>query len=767
MSTTKQQPARTAKRTRPPRPHIRRAPRGARVDPTRVVLLSATLLVAVGGLHPLLQGLGWFFAVASLMLVPIIVATLARAIGVPPGVAPLLALLASGLALAAGFAPGTTILGVIPTEETWRELALLPGAGLASIAAQRVPAEADAGIVFVLALLGIGVAIVTEAVALGLRRPAFTVVPVVGILAIPVIVSAGLADPVAFVLAGIGSLALLRLPTPRSTVLATATLGTTALIAAFVVPPVALAEAGSRGSVVEYATGINPLVSLGRDLRRADPVEAVTYWTDNGSGAYLRLTALPVFSGENWTAGDVSATVEDITGPLPCPVGQADEVSTVERSGTFSVGAISSRWVPVPYPATEIEGLEGAWQVETDGLSIRTSSNNAYLQSYDLSYLDVSATSSQLRAATDPGPELARELTLPDEVPANIVELAREATADAATDYDAAVALQNFLRGPTFEYSTETPLERDGDGASLDVVSAFLDQRSGYCVHFASTMAIMARTLGIPSRLVVGFQPGTETLITLEDGRERPAYVVTTHDLHAWPELYFEGVGWTRFEPTPSRGSVPNYPEALPGDAVTVPGGGPTTPRDSDEVTRPSLDPRDDEVDADGVPLDGAEEGLAALPAVTAAVLAVLLAAALTPMTWRALRRRRRLRRIRRREGAAQAAWDEIRDTARDVGWSAPDSETPRAFAARLGIVVSAQRELLDRVRDDVERTAFSADPTAVLDERAVIEVRRAILASADWRARVTAIVAPPSLLPGMAESEPDPLQEPVRRLSP
>ena len=79
---------------RPTRPTVRRAPRGSRVVVSRVALVSATLLVAVGGLHPLLQGLGWFFAVASLMLVPIIVATLARAIGVPTGVAPLLALLA-------------------------------------------------------------------------------------------------------------------------------------------------------------------------------------------------------------------------------------------------------------------------------------------------------------------------------------------------------------------------------------------------------------------------------------------------------------------------------------------------------------------------------------------------------------------------------------------------------------------------------------------------------------------------------------------------
>jgi len=739
---------------RPTRPTVRRAPRGSRVVVSRVALVSATLLVAVGGLHPLLQGLGWFFAVASLMLVPIIVATLARAIGVPTGVAPLLALLAAGFALVAGFAPETAVLGIVPTDETWRQLAALPGEGAASIASQRVPAEADAGIVFVLALLGVTVAVTTESIALGLRRPAFTVVPVVGILAIPVIVGSGLADPLVFVLAAACSLTLLRLPTPRSTVVATATIGAFAVVAALVVPPVALAEPGTRGSVVGYATGINPLISLGRDLRRADPVEAVVYWTDTGAGAYLRLTTLAVFSGGDWLVGDVSDAIEEIDGALPGPEGQSEDVRSAQRAGTFTVGEISSRWVPVPYPVTEIEGLEGSWLVETGGLSIRTSSGNAYQQTYELEYLDVLATSSQLRDAAEPGPELERQLALPDEVPANIVETALEITGRAETDYDAAVALQNYLRGPDFEYSTETPLERGGDGASLEVVSAFLDERSGYCVHFASTMAIMARTLGIPSRLVVGFQPGSETLITLEDGRERLAYVVTTHDLHAWPELYFEGVGWTRFEPTPSRGSVPSYPETLPSEAVTAPGTGPSTPRDAQDAISPTLNPRDDGFDVDDPAAATVDNGLASLPAITTIVLVILAAAAVTPMTWRALRRWRRLRRVRRGDGAAQAAWDELRDTARDVGWSAPDSETPRAFAARLGIVLASEREVLDRVRDDVERVAFAPEPTAPLDDRAVLEVRRAILASADARQRARALLLPPSLIGGGAQED-------------
>ncbi|MGM3293757.1 transglutaminase-like domain-containing protein, partial [Escherichia coli] len=69
------------------------------------------------------------------------------------------------------------------------------------------------------------------------------------------------------------------------------------------------------------------------------------------------------------------------------------------------------------------------------------------------------------------------------------------------------------------------------------------DGRTGYCEQFASAMAVMARSLGIPARVAMGFLEPTE------EGRGQ--WVYSTDDLHAWPELYFAGQGWVRFEPTP------------------------------------------------------------------------------------------------------------------------------------------------------------------------------------------------------------------------
>ena len=82
----------------------------------------------------------------------------------------------------------------------------------------------------------------------------------------------------------------------------------------------------------------------------------------------------------------------------------------------------------------------------------------------------------------------------------------------------------------------------------------FLQTRRGLCEQFASTFAVMARTLGIPSRVAVGFTPGELN----GDG----SYSVFGKNAHAWPEVWFDGIGWVDFEPTPP-GAVPGL-EDLP-----------------------------------------------------------------------------------------------------------------------------------------------------------------------------------------------------------
>ncbi|EED6225841.1 transglutaminase domain-containing protein, partial [Salmonella enterica subsp. enterica serovar Haifa] len=127
---------------------------------------------------------------------------------------------------------------------------------------------------------------------------------------------------------------------------------------------------------------------------------------------------------------------------------------------------------------------------------------------------------------------------------------AAEVTAGENTDYDRLVALQNWFRAQ-FEYSLETPVEEGFDGTGAEAVAEFLDERSGYCVHFAGAFALMAESLGMQTRIVVGYLPGS---LTDEKRGEESIFSVTSDQLHSWPEVLFPGIGWVPFEPTASLG---------------------------------------------------------------------------------------------------------------------------------------------------------------------------------------------------------------------
>lgn len=150
-------------------------------------------------------------------------------------------------------------------------------------------------------------------------------------------------------------------------------------------------------------------------------------------------------------------------------------------------------------------------------------------------------TPNELRNATADDPPDDIFIELPGDLPPVVAATAAEVTASATSDYDKVLALQNWFRSD-FVYSTEIQ-----SGHSTTAIEAFLERRSGYCEQFAATFAAMARTLDIPSRVAVGFTQG--------DLDDNGRYVVRGKNAHAWPEVWFDGVGWVAFEPTPGRGA--------------------------------------------------------------------------------------------------------------------------------------------------------------------------------------------------------------------
>jgi transglutaminase-like putative cysteine protease len=133
----------------------------------------------------------------------------------------------------------------------------------------------------------------------------------------------------------------------------------------------------------------------------------------------------------------------------------------------------------------------------------------------------------------------AMYLNLPNLDP-RVPQLAAQVTASAKNNFDKAAALENHLR-TRYGYTLQLP-----QTIAKDPIANFLFVRKqGHCEYFASSMAVMLRTLGIPSRVVNGFR--TDEFNDLTGN-----YVVRAKDAHAWVEAYFPGYGWQTFDPTPA-----------------------------------------------------------------------------------------------------------------------------------------------------------------------------------------------------------------------
>ena len=158
-------------------------------------------------------------------------------------------------------------------------------------------------------------------------------------------------------------------------------------------------------------------------------------------------------------------------------------------------------------------------------------------QAYNLSFENCPSNLDNLldkRAAT-----IRRQyLDVPKSVPDRVAKLAKEITKGAKTDYDKLKALESYLVA-NYKYTVKPGTIPNGK----DAVDYFLfEKNSGYCTYFASAMAIMGRSLGIPTRIAQGYIVKAEPF--------NAKYDVTENDAHAWVEGYIEGLGWVNFEPT-------------------------------------------------------------------------------------------------------------------------------------------------------------------------------------------------------------------------
>ena len=151
-----------------------------------------------------------------------------------------------------------------------------------------------------------------------------------------------------------------------------------------------------------------------------------------------------------------------------------------------------------------------------------------------------------LATSNDSGVDRETYLQVPPTLDARIPALAKQISEDQATPFLKASAVERYLSS-TYKYTLQLPLIQPKD----PIANFLFDRKVGHCEYFASSMVMMLRTIGIPSRIVNGFHGGEFNDVT-------GSYIVRARDAHSWVEAYFHGYGWYTFDPTPASVEVPN-----------------------------------------------------------------------------------------------------------------------------------------------------------------------------------------------------------------
>jgi transglutaminase-like putative cysteine protease len=490
----------------------------------------------------------------------------------------------------------------------------------------------------------------------------------------------------------------------------------------------------------------NPMVSLANSLRNRHPVDLLTV-TSDVKPQYIRLAVLDSPGPDAWTANPLDlATTVPLADIPPRPSGMSDSVSTSPASMTISLDdgfPGDSTWLPVPYLVRSLTAGPKFNYLPRDQTVAATSDVAGDLaRPYDVSYATMRPTAEQLRRAGAAPPDiLSRDGGVPQGVPPVVAATARAVTAGATTDYDRALLLQSFFRDRSeFSYDLNA-----GYGYGYRAMAQFLHDRRGFCQHFAATMAMMARTLGIPSRVVVGF-------LEPERSTSNSSYVFTSKNLHSWPELYFQGVGWVRFEPTQGVGApFPQWATHTAGPRVE-----PTAPTLTRAgigglISGPTTSKTAQPVSATGGSGTG---GNGAAPSKKWLFPLGALAVLFLPASLRFGVRRNRLTRPLDNATAAEAAWLELRDFLKDLHLPWSGSMTPRARERSIEPLVGRDAEALSALRRlalCVERARYANTTPAEMAPAADAEtVMAAISRRTDRGQRLRALLWPASLLPDL-----------------
>jgi hypothetical protein len=609
----------------------------------------------------------------------------------------------------------TALLGVLPGSASVDALMAVLSHALDAIRDGSPPIPADPPLQC-LVCLGLGlVAVLVDVIAVATGTPAVAGLVLLCVFAVPASLARALLPWWAFLASAVGFALLLmsggqhsaaeqlrrsrniriRAVLGRQAATITGTGAVIALLAGAVFTGVGtegrLPGATSAGfGTTSDPVGLRPFTSLRGQLTRDRPI-ALFRVRGLPQSAYLRAMTLRKFDPQQGWALDGLTQGVDASGALPPPEGTTAPTGQPLQVQIDPVG-YRDAWLPMFGIPTRVSGMGPNWRYDPAAGMVFTQTrqqSRPYTEDLVLPTPDVV----RLREATGPSQVDPAYLDTTG-IPQQIKDLATRITSNDATPFDKAVALNEYFTNPAngFTYSLAT-----APPSGSDALSDFLFRgKRGYCEQFASSMAVLLRAIGIPSRVAVGFTSG------FPEGNQR---MITTSDAHAWVEAYFPGSGWTTFDPTPlndGRNAAPSYldhplPPALP------PQREPSAP-----APRPAL-PGIEHPGVTATPSPAGGPGAAGSPlwpdiALCALVLALLLAA---PAGLREIRRRQRFNTVAAgTPGAASTAWREVLDEFRDRGSQPRSTDTVRALASNL----AARHDLDDEGTQALQRLVAAVE---------------------------------------------------------
>ena len=387
---------------------------------------------------------------------------------------------------------------------------------------------------------------------------------------------------------------------------------------------------------------------------------------DQPPGHHWRATSYDVYTGRGWLRSPERE--EDFAANQPIPFADDEAQTTASTAMLTQRVEVANGNLTARYTVGRLVSVNRSSVVYWRGVDdlVRASDSADSVTEYEAVsrvVLPEPEALQQARTADIPAAIMARYTDLPESVPERVGQLARHVvglestpstsplplsdnTGPATTPYDQALALESFLQ--QYPYSLSVGLPPPG----VDMADYFLfDLQSGFCDYYATAMVVMARSLGLPARLAIGYLPQPA------DANNRQ--VLRQVNAHSWAEIYFAGFGWVEFEPT----------APIPGQEAAMASVGPPDysaygiPTVSAPVSIPDRAPQDD----------------TPWPLVAVMTLAALGVGGLWLRRWRAVRDRRPLG-----LDEVQAAFYNLQRQSQRLGYTGTTSQTPDEFTTGL-----------------------------------------------------------------------------------